>query len=226
MSTTITGTSTIPSQASTPSRALPTRTRRPGLIALAVLLIVGFGLSGAVLVSQAGDTSEVLVAARPVAAGHVIAPEDLTIARISGSVRAIAAADAPTVVGRTAAVPVVSGQVLNRDMLTSAMVPAKDQAVIGLSLAPGQFPTGGLAVGDQVLAVVIPAATDAVAGAGSGPTARAIATADVFGLTPDPNRGPDTLVTLLLPLDVAAQVMAHGAVGRIGLVKVTAQAQA
>jgi len=222
MSTTIStaATPTIPAQGG--PRPLPTRSRRPGLIAIAVLLIVGFGLSGALLVSRAGNTTGVLVAARPVAAGHTITSGDLTVARLSGTVRAISSKDASTVVGRTAAVSVVAGQVLNRDMLADADVPGKDQAVIGLSLTPGQFPADGLAVGDRVLAVVLPSASDPAAVNGS-PSARAITTAQVYGMRPDPNRGPGTLVSLVLPIDMAGQVLANGAVGRIGLVKVAAQ---
>jgi hypothetical protein len=175
-----------------------------------------------VLVSRAGDTSEVLVAARPVAAGHVIEADDLTAVKVAGPVRAIAAAEMSTVVGSTAAVGLVDGQVLNRGMLTAATVPAPDQAVIGLALAPGQFPADGLEVGDPVLAVMIPSAGDTAA----APTARALTTAEVYGLRADPSHGGDTLVTLLLPLNMANQVLAQSAVGRIGLVKVTAASTA
>jgi hypothetical protein len=200
------------------SRPLPTGNRRPGLVALAVLLIVGFGLSGALLVSRAGDTTDVLVVARAVPAGHVIESGDVAVAHIAGSVRAIAATERASVVGRTASVAVVEGQLLNRDMLSDAVVPAKDQAVVGLSLAPGQFPADGLAVGDRVLAVVVPTATDA-----TSTSARAITTAEVFGMRPDPTRGPDTLITPVLPLEFAGQVLANSSAGRIGLVKVTAR---
>lgn len=208
----------IPSQtAAAVRRPLPTRARRPGLIATAVLLIVGFALTGALLVSRAGDTSQVLVVARPVAAGHVISAADLGVVRVAGPVRAIGAGDVSTVVGRTAAVGLVGGQVLNRDMLAAAAVPAANQAMIGLALRPGQFPADGLAVGDQVLAVVIPAATDTAA-----TPARALTTAEVYGLRADPTNSSATLVTLLLPLNQANQVLSQSAVGRIGLVKVTA----
>jgi hypothetical protein len=44
----------------------------------------------------------------------------------------------------------------------------------------------------------------------------------VYGLRADPTSSTDTLVTLLLPLNQANQVLAQSAVGRIGLVKVTA----
>ncbi|MGQ0842984.1 MAG: SAF domain-containing protein [Sporichthyaceae bacterium] len=205
----------IPAQLGSGRRPLPTRSRRPGLIAAAVLLIVGFALAGTVLVSRAGDTSEVLIAARPVAAGHAITAADLGVARVAGSVRAIGAGEVSTIVGRTAAVGLVGGQVLNRDMLAATAVPARDQAMVGLALRPGQFPADGLKVGDRVLAVATPASTDTAATA-----ARALTTAEVYGLRPDTTSSTDTLVTLLLPLGQANAVMTQAAVGRIGLVKV------
>lgn len=205
-----------PAQGTPQRRPLPTRSRRPGLIAAAVLLIVGFALTGSVLVSRAGDTSEVLIAARPVPAGHAITAADLGVARVAGSVRAIGAGEMSTVLGRTAAVGLVGGQVLNRDMLAAAAVPAPDQAMVGLALRPGQFPADGLKVGDRVLAVVTPASTDTTAAT----AARALTTAEVYGLRPDSTSSTDTLVTLLLPLDQANAVMTQAAVGRIGLVKV------
>lgn len=205
-------------------RPLPTRARRPGLIAAAVVLIVGFALTGGLLVSGAGGKTEVLVAAGSVPAGHAITSEDVRTTSVAGDVRAIRASDLASVLGQSTAVGLVPGQLLNRDMLTTATVPAPDQAMIGLSLAPGQFPADGLAVGDQVLAVMIPSAVGAEGD--TSLTARALTTAQVFGLRADPSSGADTLVTLVVPLNMANQVLAQSAVGRIGLVKVTSGAPA
>ncbi len=212
---------------------LPTRARRPGLIALAVLLVAGFALSGAVLVARAGDTTEVLVASHAVPAGHVIESGDVRAARLAGTVRAIAAADLQSVVGSTAAVGLVPGQVLNRDMLTSAPVPAEGKSLIGLALKPGQFPADGLAIGDQVLVVLLPDGTGTGTDAGRGPaasatggTARAITVGELYGLRPDPSTGSDTLVTLIVPLNTANRIVEQGAAGRVSLVKVTPGASA
>ncbi|WP_156870312.1 SAF domain-containing protein, partial [Sporichthya polymorpha] len=167
---------------------------------------------------------EVLVAAGSVPAGHAITSEDVRTTSVAGDVRAIRASDLASVLGQSTAVGLVPGQLLNRDMLTTATVPAPDQAMIGLSLAPGQFPADGLAVGDQVLAVMIPSAVGAEGD--TSLTARALTTAQVFGLRADPSSGADTLVTLVVPLNMANQVLAQSAVGRIGLVKVTSGAPA
>jgi hypothetical protein len=201
---------------SRPAKPLPTRGRRPGLIAVAVLLIVGFALSGAVLVSRAGQTSEVLVASRAVTAGHVIGAGDVAVVRLSGSVRAIAAADLRTVVGSTAAVGLVGGQVLNRDMLTTATVPGPGKAMIGLDLKPGQLPSDGIGVGDHVLAVVIPAANDPAPAA----AATALTVGEIYSLRAEQAGSADTLVTLIVPLDMAGKILAQSAAGRLGLVKV------
>ena len=215
--------------ASRPVAPLPTRARRPGLIALAVLLVAGFALSGAVLVARAGDTTEVLVASHAVPAGHVIESGDVRAARLAGTVRAIAAADLQSVVGSTAAVGLVPGQVLNREMLTTAPVPAEGKSMIGLALKPGQFPADGLTIGDQVLVVLLPGGT----GAGGGPaasatggTARAITVGELYGLRADPSTGSDTLVTLIVPLETANRIVEQGAAGRVSLVKVTPGASA
>lgn len=202
-----------------PARPLRTRSHRPGLIATAVLLVVGFALGGALLVSTAGDTSTVLVAARPVPAGQVLTAADLTTASVSGSVRAIAAADASTVVGRTAAVSLVAGQVLNRDMLTTDVVPGAGQSTVGLALGPGRLPADGLGVGDSVQAIVVapPGVTDPTR-ADVGP--RVLAVGEVFALRPDPASAADTLVTLVVSADAAVRIVTYGAAGQVALVKV------
>lgn len=204
------------------SRPLPTRSRRPGLIAAAVLLIVGFALAGALLVSNAGGTTQVLVAARPVPAGQVITTADLTAAPVSGSVRAISAADLNTLVGQTAAVGLVQGQLLNRDMLTGAAVPAPGESLVGLALRPGQLPADGLGVGDRVQAIVVAAVGDA--GVQPETTVRVLATGEVFALRPDPASASDTLVTLVVPADAAGRIATHGATGQVGLIKIASEA--
>ncbi|WP_019873115.1 SAF domain-containing protein, partial [Sporichthya polymorpha] len=164
------------------SRPLPTRARRPGLIGAAIALIVGFALTGALLVSSAGGKTEVLVAAHAVPAGHVLTGEDLRATGVAGDVRAIAATDLSTVVGRTSAVDLAAGQLLNRDMLTDIPVPGAGQALVGLALAPGRFPADGLQPGDQVQAIEVPTAAGAGADLGSP---RLLALGEVYALRAD-----------------------------------------
>ena len=203
-----------------PARPLPTRARRPGLIAAAVLLIVGFALTGGLLVAGAGGKTEVLVAAGPVPAGHVLEASDLRAAGVAGDVRAIRTADLSTVLGRTAAVDLVGGQLLNRDMLTDATVPAPGQSMVGLALAPGRLPGDGLSVGDRVQAIAVPAAATPTGQRVDTPQVLAIG--EVYAVRADPASAAGTLVTVLVPSDAAGRLAAHGATGQVSLIKIPA----
>jgi Flp pilus assembly protein CpaB len=216
---TVPGAGMVTGAGSPAARPLPTRARRPGLIAAAVLLIVGFALTGGLLVSNAAGKTEVLVAAGPVPAGHVVTAGDLRAVSVAGGVRAIPAADLSTVVGRTAAVALVGGQLLNRDMLTEAAVPGAGQAMVGLALGPGRLPADGLAPGDRVQAIAVP---NAAAAGASLDAPRVLAIGEVFAVRADAASGGDTLITLLVPTDAAGRLAAHGASDQVSLIKVPA----
>lgn len=203
-------------------RPLPTRGRRPGLIAAAVALVVGFALTGAMLVSDAGGKTDVLVAAGPMAAGQVLGADDVRSASVAGDVRAIADGDLPTVLGRTAAVDLVEGQLLNRDMLTAATVPPAGQALVGLALAPGRLPGEVLATGDRVQALAVPSAGAAVEDVEDP---RVVATGEVFAIQVDPAAAGSSLVTVLVPAESAGALAAYAATGQVSLVKVAAPVQ-
>jgi hypothetical protein len=189
------------------------------LIATAVVLVAGFSLGGAVLVSRMAGTTPVLVAAHDIPAGRVLGAGDVRSIGVAGPVRAIVTGDLATVIGQTTSVPLVSGQVLNRAMLTAAAVPGPGQSMIGLSLGPGQLPGDGLAAGDRVQAVAIPADAGGAADAGTDDAVKVLATGAVYAVRDA--AGGDTLVTLLVDAEVAPKLVARGAAGRIGLVKIS-----
>ena len=205
------------------ARPLPTRARRPGLVAGAVALIVGFALAGGLLVSSAAGKTEVLVMAGPVAAGHVVGAQDVRATSVAGDVRAIASDDLATVLGQTAAVDLVGGQLLNRDMLTGATLPRPGQSMLGLALAPGRLPGDGLAVGDRVQALAVPTAGASAADPTDLP--RVLAIGEVFAVRADSSTA-DTLVTVVVPSSAAGRLAAYGATGQVSLIKVAAAATA
>ncbi|MGQ0631501.1 MAG: SAF domain-containing protein [Sporichthyaceae bacterium] len=204
------------------ARPLPTRARRPGLIAAAVLLIVGFALAGGLLVSNAAGKTEVLVVAGPVPAGHVLGTGDVRAVSVAGDLRAIKVADLATVLGRTAAVDLVGGQLLNRDMLTDALLPVPGQSMVGLALAPGRLPGDGLAVGDRVQAIAVPATANPADQRATPP--RVLATGEVFAIRVDATTAADTLVTVLVSSEAAGRLAADAAAGQVSLIKVAAPA--
>jgi hypothetical protein len=204
-----------------PRLAGPTRQRRPGLVAVTAVLVVGFALAGVVLVVRAGRTVAVLAVARAVPAGQRLAAADLTTARVGGTgFAAISAADRGSVVGQTAAAPLAAGQLLVRQMLTGEPLPGPGMASVGLSLRAGQLPGDGLAPGDRVRAVAVSGRSTG----GSDPVSARplpLATeATVFSVGPDPGAAGGTVVTVLVPAGQADLLAVYGSAGQVGLVEV------
>jgi hypothetical protein len=209
-----------PAATTAPARvALPTRERKPWMIAVAVLLVVGMALLGVVLVNRAAAKADVLVVKQRVPTGHVVVAADLGSVQLSGGIRAIAASDVHTVVGQVAAVELVPGQVVNRDMLTAERVPAAGQSMIGLSLAPGQLPGDGIAAGDAVQLVAVPSKSDAESPLLDRPEVLG-SSATVYAARPDTTTGGNMLVTLVVPAAEAAQLATYGSAGKVALIKV------
>ena len=119
------------------------RERRPLLAALALLLIVGGALLAGLLAVQMDKRVQMLAAADTIQAGQTIAKEDLVSASVSSDL-------IDQVIGRTARVEVAKGQLLDASQIATAPVPGGDQQVVGVSVASGRFPAGGLGAGDMV----------------------------------------------------------------------------
>jgi hypothetical protein len=201
-------------------RTLPTRQRRPGLVALAVVLIVGLAAVGMYLYQQAGSKIPVLVVAREVPAGHVVARADLSTVSVAGPVTAVAAGHIDSVVGEIAAVDLLPNMLLQRSMLTRSSPIAGGQVKVGVAVKPGQAPAEGLSAGDRVEVLQVPV-KDATGG-GSAPQVLTDA-AVVFSAEPDPSTTGSVVLSLLLPRSVAPLVSAASAGGQIALVQVPPQ---
>ena len=198
------------------ARPLPTRERRPAMIGLAVLLVVGFGLGGMKLLDARAAKTAVLMAAHEVPAGHVLVRDDLATVEIAGGIRAILASNINTAVGYTTAVDLTKGQILNKDMLTQDSVPKSGQALVGLSLKPQQLPAFGVMPGDKVNLIVVPAtpadALDEAVILSTGAT--------VFGVKTDESSNGNVLISVLVAEGEANKLVTYSSVGRVGLVKV------
>ena len=132
------------------------RERRPLLAALAVLLIVGGALLAGLLANQMDQRVQVLAAGDTIRAGEVITKEDLMSASVSSDLRTLIRADQiDQVVGRTARVEVSKGQLLDTSQIATTPMPGGDKQVVGISVASGRFPAGGLGSGDVVNVVYV-----------------------------------------------------------------------
>ena len=177
---------------------LPRVPRRYGQWAGAVLFVVMAVLLAGWFWQQKSDQRPVLAIAEPVPAGSVITAKDLEIIEVSGVKGAIPSADSDTVIGSTAAVGLVDGQILTRDMVTADPLPGPSERVVGLQLEATRAPAG-LAPGDlDDPTVLAPSATVASAVAIEGAGIR---------------------LTLVVPEPVAERVTAYVAAGRVALVQ-------
>ena len=121
---------------------LPRVPRRYGQWAGAVLFVVMAVLLAGWFWQQKSDREEVLAVAHPVAAGTVIEADDLEVVAVAGVTSTISHEDAASVVGSTAAVGLVEGQILAPDMVTSKPLPGPGERVVGLQLDATRAPSG------------------------------------------------------------------------------------
>jgi Flp pilus assembly protein CpaB len=182
------------------------------------LLVVLCTLATVTLMSNANETTEVLVARRTIAPGNVISAGDLRAARLDNdaNIDALPAVQSGEVVGRTAAFTIPEGA-----LVTTALVgdgpaaPAKSE-IAGASVKPGQFPVG-LRVGDRVRLIEAAASADATTGADEGRERGTAVVTEVKSL--DDGSG-GLAVSLAVPTDAAVDVASAGAAGRLSLVVV------
>lgn len=128
------------------------RERKPGLAALAVLLIVGGAALAGLLAMRADERIDVLVATEAIPAGEQITADALgTTAVATGSDSLlIPESDAEQLLGRYAAVDISEGQLIDTTMSGTEGMLGEDEVFVGATLAEGRMPAGGLVQGHSV----------------------------------------------------------------------------
>lgn len=195
---------------------LPRVPRRYGQWAGAVLFVVMSMLLAGWFWQQRSDTEAVLVVAEPVAAGAVITSDDLDVVEVSGVKGAIPSADSSSVVGTTAAVGLVEGQILTPEMVTTDPVPGPGERVVGLQLDATRTPAG-LAAGDVVAVIAVPPdGNPSTPGELDAPT---VLVPDATVASATAIEGAGTRLTLVVPERVAERLAGYVAAGRVALVQ-------
>lgn len=194
---------------------LPTRQRNNGFVALAVALIVGLAAIGAYLYSSAGSKTLVVMVVDEVAAGQVIERSDLTTVPVSGRVTAYGADRLDGLVGQRARVTLLPDMFLQRSMVKDSgeSLPA-GQAEVGVAVRSGQIPADGLAPGDTVQIVQLPAQDAA------GQARVLVEQARVFSSRPDESVVGGTVLTVVVPVGSSTAVAAASGAGQVALVRV------
>jgi hypothetical protein len=197
-------------------RELPRIPRRYGQWTGAVLFIAITVLIAGWLWQQKSDRVEALALAHAVPAGSVIERSDLNVVEIAGVRGALSSSASDEVVGSTAAVELVPGQILNWAMLATAPVPGPGERVVGVQLDATRAPTG-LVPGDVVRVLAVPPADDTGSPDQLG-TPKLLAD-EATVVSAERVEGAGTRLNLLVPQASADQIASYGAAGRLALVQ-------
>ncbi|MEV0700037.1 SAF domain-containing protein [Saccharopolyspora sp. NPDC050389] len=188
------------------------RQRRWWLLSASLGLIIVSVAGTVAVVSAAWDREAMLQLVRDVAWGQPIRDADVTTVELPPSARRFVVADADRgrVVGQIAAANLRAGHLLAFSDVTTQVVPAKGQQVIGVRLPLGRYPARGLAPNDLVEVVGVSSsgtASETVTG-GAGFQAR------VVQASPPDSEGA-VVVDLLIDSSAAEQAAAAAADGAL-----------
>ena len=171
------------------------RVQMPQLVV--ALLLVGLGALGSVvLFSQASARQPVLALAAPLSRGDVVSAEDLRVAYVGSDdpVLTVSPGELASLVGLVALTDLEAGTMVAPGYFAARMEVEAGEGVVGVSLAPGAYPSVHLSSGD-VVDVVDSESPEGV-------VARGAVVFDVAELGVQGQR----LVSLLLDSDTAAAV--------------------
>lgn len=226
----------------TPDRIpVPTRQRRPGLAALALVLILGGAALSGYLVLHSSHKRTVVFATHEIKVGQQIQPGDLTDGEISATLkrgvdfRPVLYGDVGSLTGQYATTTIPSGAIVSKDMYGTTQ-PTQNCSEVALSVAQGSYPPGGIAPGDLVEIVAVPKANSS-SDAGAAASSKATVVAPAAYVTGVHNgatgQGGGVVISVLAPRasdpngggtgsDLAlATANAQGDVQVIGLPKAT-----
>jgi hypothetical protein len=204
-------------------RRLPRR-RRPGMIALAVVL-VGVGILGsAALYQRQNHQVPVIMVIARVPAGAVIAAADLGTTSIAAGpgIKDIPARQLTQVTGLVAATALQPGTLLAPSELTTAQPPAAGQVLVPLGFKPSALPASGLAPGDRVLVIATPAIPGGGGGGSGAGTIAPILTRPIAGVVEAVTAVPDQegfdVVDLLVATVAGKNLVDQASTGQIALI--------
>lgn len=199
------------------------RRARTSWIALGLLVLLGFGLLGAVTVARVADRTSVLALAQPIDRGEELTAAHLMAVEVGtdGTVLVATLADRDALLGQRATGPMEAGTLVTRAQFASGPSIPEDARVVGLALAPGEYPTRSLRPGDRVVVVRTPPVTPGGDTADTGP-ATLVEAAEVFAVDVLSDTAHTLMASVVVPAETVADITAAAAAGRIRLALVGA----
>jgi SAF domain-containing protein len=202
-----------------PGPVLRRRVSAPRVL-LGSVLVVALAITGAMVGRGVDRRVPVLMVARAVAAGQIIADGDVAVVRVAvdGGVSTVPASRRSTVVGRIAAVPLMEGSLLTLGEVGAVVWPPQGQALAAVAVKPGHAPAG-LSAGMHVMVLVVPLASSTTGGGASGSTGSVVqAPGVVVTVGAAADQSGMTVVSLLLGSTDATTVVS--ATGDVSLIQV------
>jgi hypothetical protein len=192
----------------------PKLRRRPLLVVASIAAVCLGALFGVWAYTSVSTAQEVVAVRSSVQRGELISREDLVAVRIGvdPALSPIPASHLDGVVGQRAAMDLPAGGLVTRDSIASTVVPAQDMSVVGVALPAALLPGEPLRAGDRVRVVATPGQQGDV----DEGEQRSI-TAAVVGIYPDAD-SDQTVVSVQVPYDQAAELAARAATGKVALV--------
>ena len=186
---------------------------------IAVFLVAVSALTAVVLFSRAAAREPVLALAESVERGQAITSGDLMVVYVATDdpISRLPPDAATGLVGLTAVADLEPGTLLTSAHFVSRSLLDAGEGVVGMALAPGEYPTLLLTPGDRVDVVLT---SRAPSDEGFTDTEAVVTSAEVFDVAELGTQG-DRFVSLRLPVQDAAKVAGAAAAGRVRLVLVS-----
>lgn len=136
-----------------PPKVVRQRRTRPGLLGLAVLLVVLGGLGSAFAVTSVRATGSYLAVAREVPVGRELTADDVISVQVAGGqgLSPVPASKLDEVIGKRATVALVPGTLLTMAQLTDSPMLGPGQQQVAIGLKASEVPAKELHPGDKVL---------------------------------------------------------------------------
>lgn len=193
------------------------RRPRTSWIALGLLVLVGFGLFGAITVARVAGREPVLALAQPIERGEQLTAAHLAVVNVGtdDAVTLVPTSDRDDLLGLTSTAGLEAGTLVTRSQFAEGPTVAAGSSVVGLALEPGEYPTATLRPGDRVVVVRTPATTP-LEGDDNEPTVL-VEAAEVFAIQTLSETAHTVMVSIVVPEDAVPDIAAAAASDRVRL---------